>query len=256
MVCRESRALMDASLDRELDPQTDLALIRHLETCHDCRAAYESEVSRRDVARYAIPYYRAPKGLAARMRSAALGTKENEPAARRSLPARGWAAAAAAALVAAAAFMLGRQSVVPTPSGQIIQQEIVACHVRSLMASHLVDVVSTDRHTVKPWYSGKLNFSPPVADLSSRGYKLTGGRLDYVDGHPAAALVYRFRKHIINVFVWPSDSPASGGPQTTASIHGYNMVHWDGQGMTWWIVSDAEESGLEGLADDLRAPHG
>jgi len=255
MVCRESLALIDTSLDRELDPQTDLALMQHLDTCAGCRAAYDNEKSRRNLVRTELPYYRGPDDLAARMRNAV--TNANSPplaSAPRSFRLRYAAVTALAVVMAIAAFMLGRLSMAPVLQAPIAQ-EVVACHVRSMMASHLVDVISTDRHTVKPWYSGKLNFSPPVVDLSSRGYKLTGGRMDYVDGHPVAALVYRYRKHIINVFIWPSDGQAmTDKTRVKETLQGYNVLHWNDQGMTWWAVSDSEDGGLEGLADDLSAP--
>jgi anti-sigma factor RsiW len=114
-----------------------------------------------------------------------------------------------------------------------------------------MDVVSTDQHTVKPWFAGKLSFSPPVTDLAGRGYPLVGGRLEYIDGHPAAALVYRFRKHIINALVWPSaGSPA---PETSTSIGGYNEIQWSDPEMTWAVVSDMNASGLKQFAQVLQS---
>jgi anti-sigma factor RsiW len=117
------------------------------------------------------------------------------------------------------------------------------------MVNHLTDVGSSDQHTVKPWFAGKLDFAPTVKDLAAQGFPLVGGRLDYVAGRPAAALVYQRRKHVINAFSWPA---ASSSPQATITTKGYNVVHWTRGGMAWWLVSDVNRSDLETLARLLR----
>jgi anti-sigma factor RsiW len=141
--------------------------------------------------------------------------------------------AAAAVLVAMVAWRVGPMTFRPSPE-DFLAQEVLASHVRSLMASHLTDVPSSDQHTVKPWFNGRLDFSPPVKDLSAEGFPLVGGRLDYLEDRPIAALVYQRRKHFINLFIWPS--PPS--KQKSFTRQGYNLFRWAQSGMTYWAVSD------------------
>ena len=154
-------------------------------------------------------------------------------------PAAGFALAA---LLASNVVLLAMQ---PSPEERIAH-EVLSSHVRALFTERPIDVESSDRHTVKPWYAGKLGFSPPVADYAAEGFALVGGRLDSVDGDPVAALVYRHDRHMIDVFVWPADSAASSSPARLA-LRGHNLLHWSFAGMNFWAISDLDASELAAL---------
>jgi anti-sigma factor RsiW len=134
------------------------------------------------------------------------------------------------------------------PDRQSLTGEIVAAHIRALQPGHLQDVASTDQHTVKPWFDGKIDFAPPVEDFTAKGYPLVGGRIDYVGGRPVAALIYRRDKHVIDLFVWPAAGGSGPFPGRAAAAQGYNVVHWRGEGMDFWAVSDVEPTQLNDFA--------
>jgi len=194
-----------------------------------------------------------PPALADRVRDA-LRETQAEPQAGRARPSAGrWQWLKALALFGAGAatawgLTLGVFLAPALGSGA---DAVTDAHVRSLMAEHLTDVASSDHHTVKPWFAGRLDFSPPVVDLASAGRPLVGGRLEYIDGRPAAALVYRSGQHLVNLFVWPAGKAASQAPQFL-SRRGYNLVRWTEGGMQVWAVSDLNAAELQAFAGLAR----
>jgi anti-sigma factor RsiW len=138
-----------------------------------------------------------------------------------------------------------------SPVDEHVLQDIIAGHVRSLMASHLTDVLSADQHTVKPWFEGHVDFAPPVPDLTAQGFPLVGGRLDYLDNRPVAALVYKRQQHVINLFVWPAPSGAVR-PESGVTHQGYNLVQWTTAGMTYWAISTLNAPEMEVFAREIR----
>lgn len=256
MNCREAHPLIHAYIDGELDLVRTVELEGHLEDCGACHQAVRSLKELGRAVRESPVRYDAPKGLEKRIRAAALAESKTSES-RKGLPWRRFAAIAspafsiaAMALVAILAWRLFHPAVMPRPQ-EDPAAEAVSSHVRSLMASHLFDVASTDQHTVKPWFTGKLDYSPPVVDLAGQGFPLSGGRLDYLAGRPVAALVYRHRKHVINLFVWPDPAAGPRSEPKTESLRGYNTVRWSKAGMSFHAVSDVNMGDLQEFARDL-----
>jgi anti-sigma factor RsiW len=144
------------------------------------------------------------------------------------------------------AWLLSRR-----PAEELVAREVVSSHVRSLMANHLVDVASSNQHTVKPWFNGQVNFSPAVKNLDGKGFSLVGGRLDYVNDRTVAALVYKRREHVINVFIWPSTTAGDSAPQSTQR-QTFRLIHWKDAGLTYWVVSDLNEAELQEFVELIR----
>jgi anti-sigma factor (TIGR02949 family) len=235
---------LDAYFDRELDAESSIALRDHLAQCGSCRQQLAEREALARLVRSA-PYYSAPERLRARV----IEQSRRSRSMRRVFV---WAAAAVLVLAAAGGITLLRIAAPPADT-RTSAEAVVDSHVRSLMANHLFDVQSTDLHTVKPWFVGKLDFSPPVVDLAATGFPLIGGRLEYMGGRPAAALVYQRQKHIINVFVCPEQQ----GPSDRAyvqSIRGFHLHHWAHAGMSWWAVSDLNDTELTEFVNALQSP--
>jgi anti-sigma factor RsiW len=265
VVCDDNARLLHGYLDGELDLVRSLEIEEHLKICPDCAQELWNQQTLRKAFRSSNLYERAPAGLADRIRgSLALETidaspETGAPASKKApvitLTSRratwNWLAVAAAILL----MFTVTWRIVPGLSGRgnsdLLTQEIVSSHIRSLQPDHLFDVQSTDQHMVKPWFNGKLDFSPPVRDLAEDGYPLVGGRLDYVDHRAVAALVYQRRQHFINVFIWP-EGKGKEEALRMKSVQGYNMIPWEANGMYHCAVSDLNNGELQQFTELLR----
>ena len=263
MSCEEAIKLMDGYLDAELDPITKQTIEQHLRECHDCEHAYKTHAALIRTIGNATPYYKAPAELREQIQSSLreeiaarsmprvlpdvpsrLQSKQLEPRTVLFGTQWNWLALAAAVIFAAIiAFNLVPRSQRPG-ADQFLATQLIASHVRSLMANHLADVASSDQHTVKPWLDERLDFAPPVVDLSPQGFPLIGGRLDYLDNRPVAALVYQRRKHFINLFVWPAGADAER-TMKAISHQGYQLLHWLDSEFSYWAVSDISAKELQ-----------
>ena len=253
MDCTQARQLRHAYLDGEVDPGEIPALEEHLRGCADCAALLRAERELSAAIKREVPRLEAPDLLRARI---GRELAQREASGRRLRELRllgvGWnpVAIAASLMLAVFASSAVTNSVMSGAQEDRVAQEVVASHIRSLMADHLTDVKSSDQHTVKPWFNGKLDLSPPVVDLAAAGFPLIGGRLDYLDRRPVAALVYGHQKHVINVLV---SAEAKHDAAPTAMVeHGYNVLNFARGGMTYWIVSDLNPTELRDFAAKLK----
>jgi anti-sigma factor RsiW len=263
MNCEEAINLVDGYFDGELDPVTNQEIERHVQSCQRCERVYSAQRALVHAIGTAAPYYKAPAELRQRVQSSlrnAIGAKTTQnnkrvdqapqagtgPDRRPAFFEAPWNWLALAAAIILAAFIAS--AVLPrlrSPGAdQFLATQLVDSHVRSLMANHLTDVTSSDQHTVKPWLDAKLDFAPPVVDLVGQGFPLIGGRLDYLNNRPVAALVYQRRKHFINLFIWPVQSVAEKAPKTLTR-DGYQLLHWNGLPFNYWAVSDVNEGDLQ-----------
>jgi anti-sigma factor RsiW len=240
MNCNEAREFLHAYVDDELDLAAALQIENHLCTCAQCRRALESLEAAKAAAAQPAVYRNAPEDLRAdirrMIRAQARVTWWDRPLALSGL------AAVLIVLIGLGVFLRTLYST----GGQI--DELVSSHVRSLEANHLLDIDSTDQHTVKPWFAGKLEFSPPVVDLSADGFPLVGGRLDFVENQRVAALVYHRNKHIINLFIWPGETES----QVDVN-NGFNLIRFPCKGMVCWAVSDVNAGELQRFCDLFAA---
>lgn len=256
MECKESRDQISAFADGELDAATAGRLTQHLAHCPDCAKACEQLLAlRAAVSKHGVRHV-APAALQQRLRQALQEeTKESKASPRGRKWAQlpwawinfGVASASTAALVVTLALYLS----VPSDAERL-DQEIVASHFRSLMPDHLADVASSDQHTVKPWFSGKLDFSPPVVDLAQAGFPLVGGRLDYIKQRPVAALAYRRHQHVLNLYVWPDQAQRDAPPRLTVK-QGYHLLRWSRSGMEYRLISDLNVAELMDFERQLTA---
>ena len=245
MNCDFSGTLLHAYLDSELDPVRAAEFERHLESCRECTNTLGAAESLRSSLQRAQLYETAPlelrKKIRAELKAPSAEVKNSRVAAWR------WLAVAAAILLVSATAWFAMPFFRSTGPEQVTAAEVIDAHIRSLQPGHLTDVTSTDQHTVKPWFDGKLDFVPPVHDFMDEGFPLLGGRLDVLGGRNVAALVYGRRKHFVNVFVWPTKEPDTP-IHPPGSRQGYQWVHWRHQGMEFCAVSDTSAQDLHDLA--------
>jgi anti-sigma factor RsiW len=233
-----AKHLLPAYADRQIGPIRRFFLSRHIARCPSCLAELEAIQAMRAALRTNLPTHRAPPALALRIASAL--PREAPPVVRRQPLRLGFAGAAMAGGFAGIALTLAVTRA--TPSDPVLN-DVVAANVRSMMADHLTDVATSDQHTVKPWLSARLDLSPVVKDFVAEGYPLVGGRLDYIDGHRAAAIVYRRDKHVINLFAFVSHGSSDMAPKQEFR-NGFNIVRWRMGGLTYVAVSDVEAAQL------------
>ena len=231
-----SHDLIEAYLDEELDPGRVASLEEHFSSCGSCSEAYSRFREQKENIRSLAPYYTAPPQLQQAVLKALRQAAADDIRPARGSPPWRWLAIAATVLLAVSVSWNMRPTHHPIPEADPLPENIVSDHIRSLIGTHLLDVPSSDQHTVKPWFNGKLDFSPEVKDFASQGFPLIGGRLEYLMDRPVAALVYKRRQHIINVFTWPAASPAK--TERPFARNGYVALHWNHGSMTFWAVSD------------------
>ncbi len=252
MDCIEARHLRHLYLDGELDRAVMPAMETHLRGCAACAVLHEHELALRIALRLRLPRYRAPALLRARLRRE-IARRERRRFDELRLLGVGWnpLAIAASIMLAIVASSALTTSYLRGADEEPLAQQVVASHIRSLMVDHLTDVASSDQHMVKPWFNGKLDLSPPVVDLVAAGFPLVGGRLDYIGKHAVAALVYRRQQHVINVLVWPEESGKSDAADFAQQ--GYNVIHFERGGMSFWVVSDLNPAELHDFVAKLTA---
>jgi anti-sigma factor RsiW len=253
MTCDDVKPLLNARMDDEIDPMQRVALDSHLERCSSCATDLEELESLRASIRGELPYYKAPADLRNQVRFALRGAVYIDTGARGSVAARrtGWTVwGAVAATVAFCALVPAPFLVNARNQRQLLDEELLSAHQRALIGRS-VDVISTDQHTVKPWFNGKLPFSPPVTDLASEGFPLEGGRVDYAGERPVAALVYGRHLHRIDVFVWPSAGYKT--PSAHFGGNGYNEISWEKDSFVFTAVSDLNTADLTAFAGLLQS---
>jgi anti-sigma factor RsiW len=244
----QARELIQPYADGELDVSNARAVEQHLQTCNHCRLAEQDIRALRSALRSEAVAFRAPNRLRRNIgRAVRREARGDRGSLSWSLP---WisAAAACALMVIGLFFFQSARS-----SRSAIVDQVIGNHVRSLLATHLVDVPSSDQHTVKPWFNGKIDFAPEVHDFAAEGFPLVGGRLDYLDGKTVAALVYRRDRHVINLLLTPTTDHDTD--IATFTRRGYNLINWTRAGIEYWAVSDLNGQELGRLVTLIRAPN-
>ena len=255
MNCTECELLLHPLIDGELDAVHARDVEAHVTTCAGCAEKLKTLRAMREAMAGADLKFAAPASLRNRIEAALPSPSAQIIAPRRfSQPSRrtffgGFAAGAALSGAIAATLVIG---VFRSDQNQQVADEVVSAHIRSLQAGHLMDVETSDQHTVKPWFDGRVDVAPPVIDLTAQGFTLLGGRLDYIDGEPVASVIYQRRKHVINLFVAQRLGVKHAGAMAE-TIQGYNVRHWSEQGLDFWAVSDLAGDELDEFVQKISA---
>ena len=259
MNCDEAMNLLPVYSDGELDAVHSAEIEKHLLGCAECAARRDDLTALRSRIRTEMPYYTAPATLHERVRAAIARGVDRAPSPPRRANGNRWRWLSGGALAGSAATVFAwfmGSVMLDWQVGTDLVSEAVSNHARATLTNRLTDVASSDQHTVKPWLSARLDYSPPVRDFSADGLPLVGGRLDYLDGRPVATLVYKYRDHTIDVFMRPV---ASGKPVSlpkSASLRGFNVAHGTAAGMECWAVSDVSMDVLASLVAHLTSSAG
>jgi anti-sigma factor RsiW len=248
--CAQLRTVIEYYADGEVDALTGTTIESHLAQCAGCRDALERLRSLSLLIREAAPYHAAPDRVARQVRASV--HDQDTPSRRATGTWWGWLRPAALVAATAVVTWFAAPQLKGPPASELLAEAVIGGHSRATLTGHGTDVASSERHTVKPGLSSKLDFSPPVANLEAEGFPLAGARLDYVDRRPVAVLVYRRRQHVIDLFVWPDDEQSA--PTSLAlSKRGYQVLHWTDRGMRFWAVSDLNAAELKTFAEQFSA---
>jgi anti-sigma factor RsiW len=247
MNCQDIRKLLDSYFDGELDLVYRLDIDGHLRRCNGCTETLKTYQEVRHGIQASTIYYEAPAELKASIRISVHDTTKADVSWRRvdSAQQTRWFAIASSIAAVTITTAIVLTALLGSSANEVLATEVLDAHLRSMMREHLVDVSSSDQDEVKPWFGGKLDFVPPVRDLTDQGFSLMGGRLEYLNRRPVAALVFRHSQHTINLFVWPASRPDTS--IHTSTIQGYSLVHCSRLGVTYWAISDLNSGALREL---------
>jgi len=251
--CKETQELLSGYFDHELDLMRSVEVENHLQECVACSEKLKVYQELSNTAGDPSLYYKAPANLRNQVLANLRQTKTIAYAPKTTVKKLSWfALAASLAFVFLLGWIIGRSQPLRLNTEAELHQQIFASHVRSLMPGHLTDVVSSDQHTVKPWFNGKVDLSPPVRDFATEGFPLIGGRLDYINHKMVPVLVYQKNKHIINVFLSAAAETTDKKPETTM-LQGYNIIEWTRSGISYYVVSDLNETELQNFVKLLNS---
>jgi anti-sigma factor RsiW len=243
MNCEDAHLLLHALIDGELDAGHAREVEGHAAICAGCAAALRDYRQMHQALGAAALRYEAPAALRRGIDKALPAPRQDAPSRRTWLKGFALGSAVSAAIAASALVFVVRMD-----QDQRLASEVISAHLRSLQADHLTDVQSTDQHTIKPWFNGRLDLAPPVIDLTAQGFTLVGGRLDYIDGRAVPTIVYQRRNHVINLFV----TQASSGAAKTERVQGFSIRRWTWSGLEFWAISDIGADELQEFSEKFE----